>query len=120
MGVYTREQWQRGRDVYAGMCAGCHPAATHVGPVFNTRWAGKRVAELFGFVKEQMPKNDPGSLSWEQYVDAIAYIFRLNGMPVGLDELPADSLALTSIRIDSSLTAPPSPAHTQAPRPIRF
>ena len=34
-GVYNREQWMRGRDVYAGMCAGCHPAVTHVGPVFT-------------------------------------------------------------------------------------
>lgn len=121
MGVYTREQWQRGRDVYAGMCAGCHPAATHVGPVFNTTWAGKRVSDLFGFVKERMPKNDPGSLSWEQYVDAIAYIFRLNGMPVGFEELPADSLALTRIRIDSSRAGTPSPApgHSGRSRPLQ-
>jgi hypothetical protein len=54
-----------------------------------------------------MPKNDPGSLADEDYVDAIAYLLRLNGMPVGTRELPADSLALTRIRIDSSLAAPP-------------
>lgn len=107
MGVYTREQWTRGRDVYAGMCAGCHPAVTHVGPVFTALWAGKKLSELFGFVRERMPKNDPGSLADEDYVDAIAYLLRLNGMPVGTRELPADSLALTRIRIDSSLAAPP-------------
>jgi mono/diheme cytochrome c family protein len=110
MGVYTREQWMRGRDVYAGMCAGCHPAVTHVGPVFSALWAGKKLSELFGFIKERMPKNDPGSLSWEDYVDAIAYILRLNGMPVGMEDLPVDSMALTRIRIDSSLAAPPAPA----------
>ena len=26
LGVYSREQWMRGRDVYAGMCAGCPSA----------------------------------------------------------------------------------------------
>src|SRR5262245_30898452 len=61
-GVYSREQWQRGRDVYAGMCAACHPAVTHVGPAFTKGWAGKKLSDLFGFLRERMPKNDPGSL----------------------------------------------------------
>lgn len=106
-GVYSREQWMRGRDVYAGMCAACHPAVTHVGPVFTASWAGKRLSDLFGFVKERMPKNDPGSLSEEDYVDVITYMLRLNGMPAGMEELPVDSLALSRIRIDSSRVGPP-------------
>jgi hypothetical protein len=110
MGVYSREQWLRGRDVYAGMCAGCHPAITHTGPAFTTSWAGKKLSDLFGFVRERMPKNDPGSLSEQDYVDVMSYMLRLNGMPTGLDELPADSVALTKIRIDSSRVAPPAPA----------
>lgn len=96
----------RGRDVYAGMCAGCHPAVTHVGPVFTASWAGKRLSDLFGFVKERMPKNDPGSLSEEEYVDVITYMLRLNGMPVGMQDLPVDSVALSRIRIDSSRVGP--------------
>jgi hypothetical protein len=105
-GVYSREQWLRGRDVYAGLCAGCHPAATHVGPVFTTSWAGKKLSDLFGFLRERMPKNDPGSLSEQDYVDVMSYMLRLNGMPQGQDELPADSLALTKIKIDSSRAKP--------------
>lgn len=100
----------RGRDIYAGMCAGCHPAVTHVGPVFTALWAGKPLSELYNFIKVQMPKNDPGSLSLDSYVDVITYLLRLNGMPVGYDELPVDSLALAKIRIDSSRVGPPSPA----------
>lgn len=105
-GVYTREQWMRGRDVYAGLCAGCHPAITHVGPMFTTSWAGKKLSDLFGFLRERMPKNDPGSLSEQEYVDVMSYMLRLNGMPAGVDDLPADSLALTKIRIDSSRVKP--------------
>jgi cytochrome c len=105
-GVYSREQWMRGRDVYAGLCAGCHPAITHVGPMFTTSWAGKKLSDLFGFLRERMPKNDPGSLSEEEYVDVMAYMLRLNGMPAGVEDLPADSLALTKIRIDSSKVKP--------------
>ncbi len=106
-GVYTREQWQRGRDIYAGMCASCHPAATHVGPVFTSLWAGKPLSELYNYVTHQMPKNDPGSLSLESYVDVISYLLRLNGMPTGFDELPVDSLALTRIIVDSSRVGRP-------------
>jgi hypothetical protein len=111
-GVYSREQWMRGRDVYAGLCAGCHPAVTHVGPQFTTSWAGKKLSDLFGFLRERMPKNDPGSLSEQEYVDVMSYMLRLNGMPAGIDEMPADSVALTKIRIDSSRVAPPGAAHS--------
>ncbi len=97
----------RGRDVYAGLCASCHPAITHIGPVFTKAWAGKKLSELFGFLRERMPKNDPGSLSEQEYVDVMSYMLRLNGMPTGIDDLPADSVALTTIRIDSSRVAPP-------------
>ena len=107
LGVYSREQWMRGRDVYAGLCAGCHQAVTHVGPQFSTSWAGKKLSDLFGFLRERMPKNDPGSLSEQEYVDVMSYMLRLNGMPAGVDELPADSVALTKIRIDSSRVSPP-------------
>jgi hypothetical protein len=114
-GVYSREQWMRGRDVYAGLCAGCHPAITHVGPMFTTSWAGKKLSDLFGFLRERMPKNDPGSLSEQEYVDVMSYMLRLNGMPAGVDELPADSAALTKIRIDSSRVAPPEPHGSRKP-----
>jgi hypothetical protein len=106
-GVYSREQWMRGRDVYAGLCAGCHPAITHVGPMFTTSWAGKKLSDLFGFLRERMPKNDPGSLSEQEYVDVMSYMLRLNGMPAGVEELPADSLGLTKIFIDSSRVKQP-------------
>lgn len=106
-GVYNREQWQRGRDLYAGLCASCHPAVTHVGPVFTKSWAGKKLSDLFGFLRERMPKNEPGSLSDQDYVDVMSYMLRLNGMPAGDDELPADSVALTKVRIDSSRATPP-------------
>lgn len=106
-GVYTREQWQRGRDIYAGLCASCHQAATHAGIAFTKSWAGKKLSDLFGFLRERMPKSDPGSLSEQEYVDVISYMLRVNGMPQGDDELPADSLALTKISIDSSRVAPP-------------
>ena len=96
-----------GRDVYAGLCASCHPAVTHTGPTFTKSWAGKKLSELFGFLRERMPKNEPGSLTEQEYVDVMSYMLRMNGMPTGIDELPADSVALMRIKIDSSRVAPP-------------
>jgi len=106
-GVYNREQWLRGRDLYAGLCASCHPAVTHVGPIFTKSWAGIKLSDLFGYLRERMPKNEPGSLTDKEYVDVMSYMLRLNGMPAGNDELPADSAALTKVRIDSSRVSPP-------------
>jgi hypothetical protein len=83
------------------MCVSCHPASTHTGATFATSWVGKPLWELFGYVSERMPKNDPASLSWEEYADVVAYLLRLNGMPPGRVELPSDSTLLKDIRIQS-------------------
>ena len=105
-GVYTAAQAARGAETYAGMCTGCHTPASHTGEVFTNAWNGRPVAELFGFIRAAMPKNEPGSLSPEEYVSIIAYLLKLNGMPAGKEALPADSLALDRIRVDAGKQTP--------------
>jgi len=100
-GVYTAEQAVRGRDLYAGMCQSCHTAASHTGVTFKNTWTGRPLSALFDYVRERMPKNDPGSLTPEEYVDVVAYLLKLNQMPAGQAELPPDSVALKKIRIDT-------------------
>jgi hypothetical protein len=100
-GVYTLEQATRGADAYAGMCTGCHTTAAHMGDVFVSNWAGRPVGEFFGFIRSAMPKNEPGSLSADEYASIVAYILKLNGMPAGQEALPSDSAALQKIRFDS-------------------
>ena len=102
-GVYSASQASRGRDVYAGTCQGCHSAASHAGTVFWSRWAGRPLWALFGYVQETMPKYDPGSLTPDEYAQVVAYLLELNRMPAGQDELPADSAALKTIRIDTTV-----------------
>ena len=104
-GVYTFDQSNRGRDVYAGNCRSCHTPETHTGAVFNAIWNGRTLADLFAFVRDRMPKNDPGALTAQEYVDVIAYMLRMNKLPMGDTELPADSSALTRVRIQ--LQTPP-------------
>ena len=99
-GVYTSDQAARGSEVYAMNCVSCHNAVTHTGPAFEAKWTGQTLADLFGFIRESMPKSDPGTLSPREYLLAMVYVLQMNGMPPGANALPGDSLALTRITID--------------------
>jgi mono/diheme cytochrome c family protein len=99
-GVYTAAQATRGRDVYAGNCKSCHTPESHTGATFNATWNKRSLSELYTYIRDRMPKNEPGSLSAEEYADVLAYVLKLNRMPAGQRELPADSAAIKRIRID--------------------
>ena len=101
-GVYTDAQAARGKDIYVGTCRECHTPASHTGVVFKNAWGGKRIADLLAFMSEKMPKNNPGSLTSEEYADVTAYILMLNGLPSGDEELPSDTLAARRIRIETN------------------
>jgi mono/diheme cytochrome c family protein len=97
--VYSTAQATRGEALYMAMCVSCHPPATYTGAVFLT-WQGRNLGELLAFLQEKMPKNDPGSLTAKEYADVMAYLLKLNKMPVGRVDLPADAKALRGINID--------------------
>ena len=101
-GVYTAAQAAKGEETFASLCTGCHTVASHTGPLFMNNWRGYPLSELFGYLSSQMPKSDPGSLTPVQYVQLIAYILKLNGMPAGTSDLPADGAVLEKIRIDTT------------------
>jgi len=100
-GVYADAQAARGNEIYLMQCKSCHTPASHTGAVFANSWAGKPLSALFTFIVERMPKNEPGSLQPYEYADVLAYLLKLNDMPSGSEELPADSVALRKIRIDA-------------------
>jgi S-disulfanyl-L-cysteine oxidoreductase SoxD len=110
-GVYTTEQAERGRMTYALSCRSCHTAASHTGVTFAKWWKDRTVADLYGYMSTQMPKNDPGSLNPEQYAEVVAYLLKMNAMPAGTTELLADSSSLAQIRIE----LPPSKSPTSTP-----
>lgn len=106
-GVYNAEQAARGEELYAGMCKSCHTAASHTGIAFQKSWDGHALADLFDYISTRMPKNEPGSLAPEQYVDLLAYMLKLNQMPVGAAELPPDTTVLATIRIETRAASRP-------------
>lgn len=93
-GVYTEAQAQRGEAAYAMNCARCHGTnlESFSGPplkgnLFMDRWREFDLNVLFDLFKESMPKDSPGSLSEEQYLDIASLILRSNGIPSGSKEL---------------------------------
>jgi mono/diheme cytochrome c family protein len=103
-GVYTAAQATAGSDVFANYCRSCHTPTFHTGPTFRAKWFGKPLSDLFGYLRREMPKSDPGSMSDEEYAQALAYLLRMNGMPAGARPLAPDSAALHRIRLDSVRT----------------
>lgn len=97
--VYSAAQATRGEALYMSMCVSCHPPATYTGAVFLT-WQGRTMGDLLAFLQEKMPKNDPGSLTAKEYADVMAYLLKLNKMPAGRVDLPADAKVLRGINID--------------------
>ena len=116
-GVYTNDQATRGRYVYLGSCRYCHNAETHTGKVFAEWWKGKQLSDLYSFVLERMPKNDPGSLAPEDVADVVAYLLKLNAMPVGKAELYPDADSLRKYRIDVKQKSSTSTAKGRGTKP---
>jgi mono/diheme cytochrome c family protein len=99
-GVYSAAQAARGQKTYESICLSCHPLASQTGGAFSKQWRGKPLADLYGFVAESMPKNDPGSLTPREIAQVVAYLLKINGMPAGTADLPANESALGTIRIE--------------------
>ena len=99
-GVYAADQAALGQEIYELMCRSCHVPATHTGPAFIAAWQGRPLWDLFRYIRELMPKNEPGILTLRETTRVLAYLLQMNGMPAGTAELPADSTALKTIRLE--------------------
>ena len=112
-GVYSTAQGKRGEEVHDATCASCHgarlngagqpdmpPSPAIAGNDFLRKWAGKTVAELFVYVHTKMPPDNPGELSEQQSIDAVAHMLAVSNIPAGETELPPDAKALAGFTID--------------------
>lgn len=109
-GVYSDEQAQRGKRLYAQHCSYCHhddllggedlavvpPALVAI--AFEERWNGKTVGALFQSIATTMPWRRP-LLTAAIYADVVSYLLKENGFPAGARELPADVGELDRIAI---------------------
>ena len=114
-GVFTEVQAKRGQAVYPGPCGTCHgrrlngapddPDMRSTTPLARARflriWEGRSLATLFEYTRATMPEGNPGSLTDEEYVDVIAYMLSVGGMPAGDDELRPDPQSLARVVIQT-------------------
>ena len=108
-GVYTVEQAERGKATHAMNCTSCHGTEAYTGDSFVKAWGGRTAFDFFDQLRTTMPNDNPGALKREEYIDVIAYIFSLNGLPSGPQELKAEDDLLKAIKIDSIPSAPKQP-----------
>jgi mono/diheme cytochrome c family protein len=101
-GVFLADQAVRGQETYKAVCASCHFPAEHSGTAFQAAWGKRHVFDLYQAISNEMPQDKPGSLTDQQYIDLVAYLLKLNGMPAGTTPLRPDTVALKRIRIDVS------------------
>ena len=107
-GIYTEEQANRGKHVYADMCASCHDAKLTggqmapalVGDDFLADFNGLTVGDLFDRTSISMPQNAPGSLTGAQNADILAFVLQANKFPTGQGELGKDSRILKDIKFE--------------------
>ncbi len=113
-GIYTVSQALRGASAYDNACSGCHRAdlGGATGPAlrdqrFARNFAGRDLRTLFTRIATTMPRNAPGSLDDNVYLDIVAHVLRENGFPAGSRELTAD--VLDGIRVVPGRPKPPPP-----------
>lgn len=98
-GVFSEEQATRGEDVFWNICAECHFEEDFGGP-FIQSWVGASVKDLVDEIVATMPEDNPGGMPVEQYLDIVTYMFKINGMPTGEDELATDDMGAVEIEVD--------------------
>ena len=95
--VYTTEQAEKGRELYQKACAGCHTLDWYTGDIVRA-WEGGSLFGLYEVIQSTMPQDNPGSLRNREYVELLAYILELNGLPAGETPLSSRRSRLRAIR----------------------
>ncbi len=98
-GVYTVEQARRGEKIVNDVCSACHLQDWFT-EILIQSWAGAQLSMLYELMATTMPQDSPGGLTPQQYADVLAYIFELNELPAGQEELSASKEALGTILIE--------------------
>jgi len=97
-------QWFRAR------CTECHEKGDLTDANFQLKWGGQSAFDLFDIIQRTMPEDEPGGLTPGTYTAIVAYLMKLNGMPVGSAVLASDSTSLRSVRLNfarASASTPP-------------
>lgn len=95
--LFTSAQADRGQQLFRSVCSSCHYTNEFSGEDFRYAWRRQNADDLFEYMADAMPEDAPGSLSSQQYLDVLAYMLELNGLPAGGSELSRGALAGISL-----------------------
>jgi PQQ-dependent dehydrogenase (methanol/ethanol family) len=124
-GYYTEQQAAYGKTLYAAQCAQCHGteleggvAPTLSGPGFTGKWGvAGRVHDI---TAGSMPPSAPGKLGEPAYLDILAYILRVNGLPAGAEALTVQSSRVIDLRTAVAAVRPGPTETTRTPQPQAY
>ena len=87
---YTDAQATRGAQLFNDNCMRCHGAGARggqgpalVGAQFDDDWRGKPAAAMYEYMSNNMPYDEPGTLDKDIYVNVLAWVLKMNGVPAG-------------------------------------
>lgn len=106
-GVYTEEQAERGKALYATDCTACHGNTARGGPgspglvafTLDSKYADQPLSAYWNFMVHNMPPGNAGWFTDQEYADITAYLLQLHGAPSGDTELEGTEEALSQIMI---------------------
>jgi polar amino acid transport system substrate-binding protein len=106
--LYTAAQATSGGKEYESKCSACHGEQLEggAGPALkgatlktlstNTKLT---VGDVFTFMSQQMPLNDPASLKPDQYAAIMAFILKTNGYPAGSKALSYNAAKASKVTL---------------------
>jgi mono/diheme cytochrome c family protein len=106
--LYTDAQALAGTKLYAANCAACHGEHLEggAGPALSGATLGTlakntklTVGDMFTFMAQEMPLNEPASLKHHEYVEIMAFILKTNGYPAGSKALAYAGAMNSNVRI---------------------
>ena len=93
-GWYLPVQITKGRFEYSQKCGVCHGAQLEGGGApalkgkqFEAQWNGKTLANLYGYIHNNMPLGLGASIPSQEYADIVAYLLAQSGVPAGNEML---------------------------------
>ena len=99
-GIFTAAQAARGAETFDGICSECHDHVDWTDAGFRGRWQDQSLFQLWYYINDRMPYDNPWSLSRQEVTDVLTYILELNQLPAGDAELDTDDDSIDDFWID--------------------
>ena len=106
-GVFTANQAEQGKQLFAQECSGCHQAVNYTGANFAAKWGEGTLGDVYQDMALAMPPANAGGLTPATYASIVAFFASESGYPAGNTALPGDAAQLRGIAIGAPQAGTP-------------